>query len=395
VEGEVCGDGFWPEGTCVFLFVHELDSSYSEAVIVEEKRIWVIDGVTDLDALTDIGGGDLVDGALEADGGIVIDDAFVADKEDLVELCLGKSPDGDSGDGCIVAVNGPLTDAGVDLVMVVVPEPEPEGLIELMDGDPVLYPREEAFPDGPKIAFHLAAGGAVIGFGVDKGDATHGAASGKQVGGETWAIVHIEALGDAVGEEGLLEDERENADGLGRGEGMAHQHAGVIIEDGAKDGFSRAFLVSGDLRAVHEVADPELVYVIHLVGLSLIGAVFEIEPALLFDHPEKRVVVDGGLTQKALGLKVFIEFLDGEKGIGLALDLDGLEGIFIQTFWPSHVGAPLGLEGVKTLFAVSPEPTLQGGDAEFFQTVAREVVLELGLCSEVVVLGPFGLGQDR
>ena len=134
VEGEVCGDGFGPEGACVFPFVHELDSAHPDAVIVEEKRIGVIDGVTDLDALTDIGGWDLVDGALEADGGIVIDDAFVADKEDLVELCLGKPPDGDSGDGCIVAVNGPLTDAGVDLVVVVVPEPEPEGLIELVDG---------------------------------------------------------------------------------------------------------------------------------------------------------------------------------------------------------------------------------------------------------------------
>ena len=88
------------------------------------------------------------------------------------------------------------------------------------------------------------------------------------------------------------------------------------------------FWWSGDLGAVHEVANPELVYVFHLVGLSLIGAVFEIEPALLFDHSEKGVVVDGGLTQKPLGLKVLIEFLDGEEGIGLALDLDGLEGVF-------------------------------------------------------------------
>ena len=109
--------------------------------------------------------------------------------------------------------------------------------------DSLLYPREEAFPDGPEIAFHFAAGGAVVGFGVDEGDATHGAASGKQIGGETWAIVHIEALGDAVGEEGLLEDEGQDADGLGSGEGMAHHHAGVIIEDGAEDGFGRAFLV--------------------------------------------------------------------------------------------------------------------------------------------------------
>ena len=157
MEGEVCGDGFGPEDACVFPFVHELDFAHPDAVIVEEKGIGVIDGVSDLDALTDIGGGDFVDGALEADGGIVIDDAFVSDKEDLVKLCFGKPPDGDAGDGCVIAVNGALTDAGVDLVVVVVPEPEPEGLIELMDGDSLLYPWEEAIPDGPKIAFMLSS----------------------------------------------------------------------------------------------------------------------------------------------------------------------------------------------------------------------------------------------
>jgi hypothetical protein len=181
--------------------------------------------------------------------------------------------------------------------------------------------REETFPDGPEESLHLAAGGAVIGFGVDERDATHGAAAGKQVGGETWAIVHVEALGDAVGEEGLLEDEGENADGLRRGEGMSRHHAGVVIEDGAEDGLGETFLVRGDLGAVHEVANPEVVYVFHLICLSLIGAGFEVEPALLFDHSQEGIVVDGGLTQKALGLKVLIKSLDGEEGAMVSVNV--------------------------------------------------------------------------
>ena len=148
------------------------------------------------------------------------------------------------GEGGVVAVDGALTDAGVDFMVVVLPEPEPEGLIEFIEGDSLLYAGEEAFADGPEEPFHLSAGGAVVGFGVDEGDAGQGAASGQEIGGETWAVVDVEALGDSVGEEGLLENDRESTDGLGSAEGMADHHAGVIIEDGAEDGFGRAFVVS-------------------------------------------------------------------------------------------------------------------------------------------------------
>ena len=72
---------------------------------------------------------------------------------------------------------------------------------------------------------------------------------------------------------------------------MADHHAGVIIDDGAEDGFGRA-VVGADLGAMHEIRDPEVVDVIHLEGFAHIGAIFERKPALGFNDPEKGIVVD-------------------------------------------------------------------------------------------------------
>ena len=198
--------------------------------------------------------------------------------------------------------------------------------------DSLLNTTEETLTDGPEEAFHFSAGGAVVGFGVDEGDTGQGAALGEKIRGEAGAVVHVESLGDAVGEEGLLEDEGESADGLGCAEGMADHHAGVVVDDGAQDGLDRA-VVGADLRAVHEVADPEVVDVIHLKGFAHIGALLDREPALGFNDSEQGVVVDGGIPQQVLVPKLFIESLCGEVGVGLALDLDDLEQVTHPVVW--------------------------------------------------------------
>ena len=99
-------------------------------------------------------------------------------------------------------------------MMVIVPEPQPEGLIEFVQGDAFLEPGKKTLPDGPEKSFHFSAGGAVIGLGVNEGDAGHGAAPCQELGGETGSVIDIESFGDAVGEESLFEDEGEGADGL-------------------------------------------------------------------------------------------------------------------------------------------------------------------------------------
>jgi hypothetical protein len=393
VEGELGGDGFGSEGAGVFFFIEQLDCAHAAPIVIEVEGIRVIDGVSDFDALADIGWGYFIEGAFEADGGIVVDYAFVAQEEDLIEFSFGQSGDGDAGNGGVVAVDGSLIDAGVDLVVVVVPEPKPEGLVDLFEGDVFMEATEEAFSDGSKEAFDFSSGGAVIRSGVDEGDSSKGTASGEQVGGEAWAVIDIETLGDAVGEESLFEDEGEGADGLGGAEGVADDHAGVIIEDGAEDGLGRA-VSDPDLGAVHEVCDPQVVDVFNFVGFSDVGSGLEVEQAMFFDGSEQGVVVDGGMPEKALVAEVLVEFLDGEEGIGLALDLDGLEGVGIEPSGSTDVGTFFGFEGVEAELAVFPQPALHGGDAVLFEAVSWEIVLDVGLLAEVFVLGSFGFGQD-
>ena len=55
-------------------------------------------------------------------------------------------------------------------MVVVVLEPKSEGFVKLLQGHPLLESREEPFSHGPKEAFHLPAGRAVIRFGMDEGD---------------------------------------------------------------------------------------------------------------------------------------------------------------------------------------------------------------------------------
>jgi hypothetical protein len=139
VKGEVSGDLLRPKGTGIFPFVHQLDSSHSHVVVIEVELLGIVDRVSDLDTVSDIGRRDLVDGTFKADGGIVIDDPFMAYEEDLIQLSPGQSSDRDAIDGGIVSVDGSFSDACMEFMVVVVLEPQPEGFIELIQCDVVLY----------------------------------------------------------------------------------------------------------------------------------------------------------------------------------------------------------------------------------------------------------------
>lgn len=60
----------------------------------------------DFDALSDVGGGHLINVALEAYRGVVIDDPFMADQKDFIQLSSGKSADRSFRDGGIVRSMG-------------------------------------------------------------------------------------------------------------------------------------------------------------------------------------------------------------------------------------------------------------------------------------------------
>ena len=175
------------------------------------------------------------------------------------------------------------------LVVIVLLEPQPEGLIEFVKGDALLESGEKTLPDGPEEALDFSARGTVIGFGMDEGDAGHGAASSQKLGGETGPVIDIESFGKPVGEESFFKDEGQGADGLRGAEGMTHHHAGMIVEDSAKDGFVGAFAMIVGLYggSVHKVTNPQVVDVVHFIGLSHIGAGLDCQKPLLFDDAKR------------------------------------------------------------------------------------------------------------
>lgn len=71
---------------------------------------------------------------------------------------------------------------------------------------------QEALSHTAEEPFHLSAGGGVIGFGVDTTDPGEGTASGQKITGEARAVIDIKSLGDPIGREGFLEDQREGTD---------------------------------------------------------------------------------------------------------------------------------------------------------------------------------------
>ncbi len=119
--------------------------------------------MTEFDFLTDISRRDFIEGTLETDGGIVIDDAFMADQEDLVEFGFGQSSQIDTGKGGIIAVDGPVVDAGMAFMVVVLLDPEPKRLVEIVERQAVLYTGQETLPDGSEETFYFSTGRAVIG----------------------------------------------------------------------------------------------------------------------------------------------------------------------------------------------------------------------------------------
>ena len=162
MKAELGGDLLGPEGTGVFLFIHQFDSAHPHITVIEVKVLGVVDWVSDLDSVSDIGRGYLIEATFEADGGIVIDYSFIADEEDLIQLRLGESSDGHSVDGGTVAIHRSFPDAGMQLVVVVLLEPQPEGLVEFFEADTLLDPGEETISDSSEKAFYFPAGGAVV-----------------------------------------------------------------------------------------------------------------------------------------------------------------------------------------------------------------------------------------
>ena len=89
----------------------------------------------------------------------------------------------------------------------------------------------------------------------------------------------------------------------------------MIVQDGAEDGFGGA-VAGADLGPMEKVADPQVIDVIHFVGLADVGALFPGNPALVLEQAQKGIVVNGGLAQQPLIPELFKMFLRREVGVG-------------------------------------------------------------------------------
>jgi hypothetical protein len=130
-----------PEDASILLFIEPLDPAHPKAVVIEIKLFGGIDGVADLDSLTDIGGGDFVEGAFETDGGIVIDDPFVADEEDFIELLSGEPSDQDPSYGGVITVDRPLLNPGMKFMVIIVLKPERKGFVQFLQAKTLMESR--------------------------------------------------------------------------------------------------------------------------------------------------------------------------------------------------------------------------------------------------------------
>jgi hypothetical protein len=87
----------------------------------------------------------------------------VSDEEDLVQFVLGKPLYRPSVDRGIVTVDGFFIDVPMESVVIIVLQPQPEGLVEVAEADTLLHSAEEAFSDCPEEAFNFSTGWTVVG----------------------------------------------------------------------------------------------------------------------------------------------------------------------------------------------------------------------------------------
>jgi len=229
---------------------------------------------------------------------------------------------------------------------------------------------------------------------VDEGDPRLGAALHQQVGGEGRSVVDVEALGQAIGRERLLEDLDQDRDGLVDGELPAHDHPAVVVDEGTQDRLAQA-LAGHDRGAVQEVADPQLVDLLALEALAHVAAP-GLGPQPFAGHrPQQRVVAHRRVAQLVARQQVLVQALGRPVGVGLALAADGGQARLAQAPGPALVGPGPGLEPLEAALPVAAQPELERGHAEPTASGVGELMLLLGLAAEVLVLHPPGLGEHR
>jgi hypothetical protein len=178
---------------------------------------------------------------------------------------------------------------------------------------------------------------------VEQSAADAAAGLGEVVGGEGRTIVAVIARRNTVGRDGIAEGVEKVGGVLGEGEARTDGDPAMVIDDGAEDGFALA-LGGGDLGSVHEVTDPEVVGVGHLVlgAGSCRPADGLVETSGFEEAPEGGLTEASPLGEDPIVVKDLMEELDGDFPMLDAVAGDDLGGVVVEASEGALVGACLG-----------------------------------------------------
>ena len=108
-----------------------------------------------------------------------------------------------------------------------------------------------------------------VGFAVDELDAKLGAGEEEGSGGEDLGVVHIEFLGDAALEKGLLEAVLELRKAMIGVELGVADEAGGVIEDGIEEGPGSRAIHRGEVRAIERIELPAVIGIVEGEGSAV------------------------------------------------------------------------------------------------------------------------------
>jgi hypothetical protein len=74
------------ESLCILPFINEFETTDPDVFIIEVKFLVGIYRMTDINTLSDISGGDLIDISFKADGGIVVHHPLMPDKKYFIQF---------------------------------------------------------------------------------------------------------------------------------------------------------------------------------------------------------------------------------------------------------------------------------------------------------------------
>jgi hypothetical protein len=143
----------------VITAVDRLDSAHSNIVVVEIDLGGSILREADLNALTNVLGRDFIADTMKGERGVASDGSLEAYEKELVQSLFIDSLAGIVSNRDLVAINGPSIDPVVDTVVIFLPEPLRESLVERLEipGGVIADIHEKPFANTSKKPLNLAS----------------------------------------------------------------------------------------------------------------------------------------------------------------------------------------------------------------------------------------------